>query len=50
MKDKIKDLCWLIGMGVPLKELRRLVVKEIERQQAQLKHIEEQMDELRIKK
>jgi hypothetical protein len=23
--QKIKDLCWLFGMGVPVRELRRLV-------------------------
>lgn len=32
MKKKIKDLFWLIGMGIPLRELRRLVENEMERQ------------------
>ena len=31
--EKVKNLCWLFGIGVPLKELRRLVEKEIVYQQ-----------------
>ena len=35
MKQKIKDLLWLVGVGIPLAELRRLTQKEMDKQRAE---------------